>query len=458
MSEPSEQHTPSLVAGLQRYRLQVLGVVVLAAIVGMLYAAVSYSPKVSMTVGVAVASQSNGTNASDASRVTSEVAAALAAPDVVARAESISGSNLDSVSAYTAQDSSTVDVVVTAASSGSATSGAGALVQAYQEVSAEKARAESDAKVAAIDEALAPLETKQAEVGDRLSREPANTGAYAQLNTEYNSLTKQVEDLNTQRSDAVLAGSTSNVVVDVVADPAVSSSLLSSMSRYVPVAVVGALVLCLIAIAVIARRRPWVSGAESASEVLGAPLLAVGAKRSRFLPQPPAEVAPVVGLALQHTLSGDRPLGLVLPVGRNTDGSLSAGLVARTSRMASEVANVMARTGTTVALVELGPERGARFTSTKLQVIDADGLWIDGSNNGKEILAALAARGMDVDAILVVPDADVNHESALDLFDASDAAVLVVLDGELLDPLFAMRREMDSLGHAALGVVVDPPA
>jgi hypothetical protein len=65
---------------------------------------------------------------------------------------------------------------------------------------------------------------------------------------------------------------------------------------------------------------------------------------------------------------------------------------------------------------------------------------------------------MVVDALLVVPDADVSHESALDLFDASDAAVLVVLDGELLDPLLAMRREMAPLSHSALGVVVDPPA
>jgi hypothetical protein len=447
-----------LVAGLQRYWLQVLGVVVLAAIVGALYAAVSFSPKVAMTVGVGVASRTNGTSSSDAARVTSEVAAALAAPDVVARAESISGANIDSVSAFSAQDSSTVDVVVTAGSSGAASSGAGALVQAYQEVSGEKAKAESDAQVAAIDEALAPLKADQTEVGDRLRLEPTSSGAYAQLNTEYQSLTKQVEDLNTQRSDAVLAGSTSNIVVDVVADPAPSGSLLSSMSRYVPVAIVGALVLCLMAIAVIARRRPWVSGADSASEVLGAPLLAVGQKHSRFLPEPPAEVAPVVGLALQHALSTDRPLALLMPVGRDTDGSLSAGLVARTAHMANDVANVMARNGTTVALVEIGPARGAKFTSTNLEVIDADELWIDGSTNGKEITAALGARGMDVDTLLVVPDADMSHESALDLFDASDAAVLVVLDGELLDPLLAMRREMDSLGHVALGVVVDPPA
>jgi uncharacterized metal-binding protein len=200
-----------------------------------------------------------------------------------------------------------------------------------------------------------------------------------------------------------------------------------------------------------------VSGPDSASEVLGAPLLAVGPKHSRFLPEPPAEVAPVVGLAFQHALSADRPLALLLPVGRDTDGALSAGLVARTSRLANEVANVMARSGTAVALVELGPARGARFTSTNLQVIDAEMLWIDGSTNGKEITAALAARGMEVDTVLVVPDVDVSHESALDLFDTSDATVLVVLDGELLDPLLAMRREMDSLGHAALGVVVDPP-
>jgi len=458
VSEPSEQHTPSLVAGLQRYWLQVVGVVVLAAVAGMLYAAVSYTPKVAMKVGVSIATVTNGTTSTDTTKAASQVAAALGAPDVVARAESISGANIDSVSAVSAQDSSTVDVVVTSGSSGSASSGAGALVQAFQEVSAEKARAESDAQVAAIDEALKPLQANLTDVGERLSRESTASGAYAQLNTQYQSLTKQVEDLNTQRNEAVLAGSSGNYVVDVVADPAPSGSVLSAMSRYVPVAIVGALVLCLMAIAVIARRRPWVTGAESASAVLGTPLLAVGPKHSRWLPEPPAEVAPVVGLALQHTLSDDRPLALLLPVGRDVDGQLSADLVARTARTANDVANVMARSGTTVALVELGPARGARFTSTNLQVIDADQLWIDGSTTGKEVMAALHARGMEVDALLVVPDVDVSHESALDLFDASDAAVLLVLDGELLDPLLAMRREMDSLGHSALGVVVDPPA
>jgi hypothetical protein len=446
----SEQHVPSLVDGLQRFWKPVLAVLVAAAVVGFGYAVATWNPTVTMTVGVEVATTPGSTNvnSNDAARSTSEVAASLSSPAVVARAESISGANLDSVSSVFDQQSSTVDLVVGAASVGAAESGAAALIPAYDQVTAETAQAASDAAVAAIDDTLGPLLVQQTTVGNDLAGTQSNSGAYAQLNTQYQSLTAQIEELNKQRSEALLSATAKPVNVDVVSEPAASSSRLSAIIRYVPVAVVGALILCLLAIGVYVRRRPWVTSPEVAADVLGASLLAVG----------PDDVSPVVGLGILHDLPDAIGLALVLPVGTRTEAGLDPDLVARSDNLVDRIARGLTQAGSPAVAATVDRDGRCTVTTANRSLVVLDSLWADGTNTGDGVVSLLAKRGVGTDVVLVVPDASLDQGTLLSLVELSDTIVVVVRNGEWLEPLATTRRELRSLGRDPLGVVVDPPA
>jgi hypothetical protein len=455
VSESFDQHTPSLVAGLQRFWLPILVVVLFAGMLGGAYAVATFTPTVGMTVGVDVATSpsSGSVNSNDAARATSEVAAALASPAVMERTEELAGVNVDGIDAFSEEDSSTVEVVISAASVADAEAAADSLVLAYTEVSTESARKVLETRLAAIDESLEPLEEERSTVGQQLGQVPAGSGEFAQLDSRYESLTAQVQALSTQRSEAILAASGTDIVVDVASAPAASSSVLSAIMRFVPVAMVGALVVCMLVVVYLARRRPWLTEAEYAGDILGAPLLAVG-PRSPGAAQS-GEVAAVVGLSVQRALPSKSAMVVFLPIGAKESATRS--VVERSAMLAEQVSNVMARAGRKVTVAHVGSHGEVRFGSPDGSTADLAELWVDGSANAEELTSALRARGIDADVVVVAPQSDLGPEALLDLVDASDLIVVTVLSRSPLDPMYTARRELTSLGRTPLGVVVDPP-
>jgi hypothetical protein len=460
MSEPLEQHTPSLVAGVQRYWRQVLVVVIVAAIVGLLYAVVSFTPTAGMTVGVEIATNptDGGVSGNDAARATSEVAASLSSPAVIDRAETKAEVNIDSVVTFTETQSSTVDVVVTAGSLDAAERGASALVDAYNEASKEDDDAALQERLAAIDGTLGPLQTELDQVGRDLAATSGAGGAFSQLDSRYQSLTQQLEDLTKTRNAAILAASANNVVVTIASAPSPSASLVGSILRYVPVAMVGAILLCLLVIAVVVRRRPWITSPEAASDVLGTPLLAVGPQGGVIRSHVEIDVAPVVGFAVERALPSPTGAALFLPIGGSASGRDPVAVSARTARLAEQVAAVVQRGGREVALASVHADGGVSVVTpngSKVELLSLAGV---STGADTDFSPLLGKAGEGVDALVFVLDAGLHPEVVLDVMAGSDVVVPVILDGEDVEPVLAARREFASLGLRPLGLVVDPPA
>jgi hypothetical protein len=278
------------------------------------------------------------------------------------------------------------------------------------------------------------------------------------LSTQYASLTQQIAAYQAQRDAAVLAATSKDVPVTAVNDPSSASSVSALRMRYVPATVVVALGLCLLVVAGFAKRRPWLTSPQLASEILGVPLVAVG-KGSGGRPGMAASggVGYLTGVAVERNVPNSMLRRCVfVPVPRGRRGQRSSSIFARTRQLADEVVGVLERRGTKVALAEVGPGGIVRFVGADHAVEPL------GEGEGTtsvalvEVGTALSIGVLDADMVLVIPEARLEREVLLNLLSLGDGAVLVVASGTAIASLLQIRRELEVIGRQPIGVVVDP--
>jgi len=443
----SEDYTPSLVAGLVRFRTRVVATVVAFAVLGAIYALVSWQPQATLSVAVQVSSGVSNQNI-DADRATSEVAAQLGSPQVVDAAEEAAGVTIDSVVATWSQGQSTVGVVVTAGSDSAAEAGANALIPAYQQIRSEQNSALLQVQLDAIDASIADIDNSINLTQSQLAAQPPNSAAAADLEAELDILNARRNQLRSDRDAAQVAASAQTVSVSLADGPDQGPGRVSLLLRYVPAAVVLALVLCLAAIAVVERRRPWLSDLDTARRLLGAPVIAVG-QRDAAGNQVADDVAPVVAMSLLRAMGDADPgIALVLPRGPVSLGDSAMAL-------ADRMQPVLERAGASATILSI-TTTGRAFVIEGGQVgKEIPGLWNElGSREHFE--KAIEGAKLGADVVVLVPVVDVEHEVLLDLVLLADASVVATSLGTDLAPLFALRRDYEALGRRPDGVVLDP--
>lgn len=444
----AEEYTPSLIAGLSRYRLRVLATILAFALLGAVYAMVSWKPEAAITVVVQVSSGVANQNNINPDRATSEVAAQLGSPEVIAAAEASSGVAIDKVTATASQGQSTIAVVVGAGSASDAAGGANALIPAYNQVRATQDNQQIQAQLAVIDASVADIDNSISLVNTQLESVPATSARAAVLQTELDTLAARRNQLRSDRDQAQIAASSSAISVSIGDGPNPASGRVSLLTRYVPAGVVVGLLLSLGVIAVAERRRPWLVDADSAARLMGAPLVAVGSG-----PGGPGErvfddVAPVVAMSILRVI-GDAPLGvaLLLPRGGTEVGDATA-------HLAEHMVPVFERAGAQVAVLAV-TSAGQAFRMVAGSVGDEiPGLWNEFAGRD-ELEKGFRAAGLDADVVVLVPAPEVDHEVLLDLIVVADAIFVSTETGTDLEPLFALRRDLEALGRRAHGVVVD---
>ncbi len=446
----SEDFTPSLWAGIVRYRTRVVAAVVAFALLGAVYALVSWKPEATMKVVVQVASGVGGQNSNvNADRATSEVAAQLASPQVVEAASSQSGVTIDKVSASASQGESTIAVVVSAGSDTASEAAANALLPAYQQVQLAQNQQQLDEQLRVIDASIADVENNINLTTTQLAGVAAASNEAATLRTELDTLNARRNQLRTDRDAAQIAASTAKVGVSVGSGPNKGPGRVSLLSRYVPVGIVLGFLVSIAVIAVVERRRPWLSDPTTAGRLFGAPVVAVGSRTETVAGMPAEGIAPVVAMALQRA-AGDADPGIALLVPRGPRDLSMAALT-----LAADMEPVLDRTGATVTLLSL------TSTGRILTVVDGRvdtelaGL-SEHLGNRDTFVKQLAEVGLDADLVVLVPVVDIEQEVLLDLVLMSDACIVTTATGSDLAPLFSLRRDLDALGVRADGVVLDP--
>jgi hypothetical protein len=439
-----EDYTPSLLAGLARYWKQVTVVVAVFAVVGAAYAWSSWSPEASMAVVVRVPD-----NASNPDRVTSEVAAELASPDVVKAAEEASQTSVAAVNTNWAQGESTIGVVVESSSADAAASAADALLPAYDSVVAARADAVLQSRLSTIDTAIASVDDDlEANAAELAAAAPGSARATA-AQSQQTALLTQKTQLKDQRSQAQVAAAASQVGIAIAAGPDPGSGRLSVMVRYVPAAIILGLLVAMGGVAVIERRRPWIADPAMASSLLHAPLLGVGPGPGERSTHHGADaIAPVVAMSVLRAV-GDTRTGIALLVSRGhhevSDGALT---------LAKDMTPVLERAGAKVAVLALAASGATHLYAADGTSAEIEGFWNEfvGRN---EFESSLQEAGLIADLYLLVPVADIEHELLLDLVLLADVSVVATASGALLEPLVALRRDFDALGCEPHGVVAD---
>ena len=441
-----EDFTPSLIAGLVRYRARV-GLVVLGfAFLGMLFAWTSWKPQATMTVVVQVSTANTTTNNIDPDRTTNEVSAALSSPDVLAATETASGVTIDKIATSWSQGESTIGVVVTASSPEDAKAAAVALLPAYTEVRQAQTTAELQGKLAEINTALDGV--NQAII-DLDARTGVSAAAIAQAQGERDTLVAQRAALEAERRQTQVAAATPAANVVIASGPDAGPGRVSLMIRYVPVAILAGLLACMAVIAVVERRRPWLADPETAVRLLRTPLLGVGSASDDLGSAAASEtVVPVVAMSILRAI-GDTPMGvaLIIPCGGREAVDASEAL-------AHDLTPLLERAGANVAVVAVAASGRAVHRSIDGQDEEIGGLWSVFSGREK-FESKLQSSGIDSDLVVLVPRGDTDHEILLDLMLLADVTVVATGTGSLLEPLFALRRDYDALGRDPDGVVVD---
>ena len=359
-----------------------------------------------------------------------------------------SSANIEKIESYWTQGESTVKVVITASSAQGAEDAANALLDAYGSVDEGQRDERSATLTTELDGEIASINTALATNLDDLNvaATPAET---ARLQSERQSLLDRRTDLQQQRVAARLAANTPTAAVTVAAGPEAGQSRISLLVRYVPAGMVLGLVGSMIAVAWVARRRPWITSPEIAGRVMGAPVLAVGdANRSQDGEEGRDEVAPVLAmLTLRSTAEAASGIALLVPCGpREVDrGAFS---------VAQDMRSVLERAGAKVAVLHVAPSGRTALVGPLGAEEHFDGLWTEFSGRD-HFEATLGQMGVDADLLVLVPDSGVEHEVLLDLMLLADVAVVATRTGSALDPLLALRRDFDAIGQEPRGVVTD---
>jgi hypothetical protein len=450
-----EDATPSLLEGLARYRWRVLVAVVVAALLGATYAFAAWKPQATTSVGVQVVTNA-GTASGNGDRATAEVAANLSTPEVISVAEEMSGEDITELTATAPPGSTVITVTVTSTSVEAAEAAAGTIVDAYTRVEREDRAAAIQPQIGALQASLSDTEAERQAVLGQLVAVGPNSPEANELVNRAGKLSDRVTNISGQLDDFQLSLTAQPVTLVVSSAPAPGPSKMSLVARYVPAAIVGALVLALLAVAVAARRKPWLTSPEVAASLLGAPLLATAT--SRRAAKLRRDAAPVVALSLRRGLAHDeRRLVAFVPTGVADDTRVTRDLGRSTVRLAEEVSGVLAGSGYKVATLRLATTGRIDVMAPDHSVQALDARWADvaGGPFGRT-LDGLEAVGVDADVILCIPSAGVEPELVLDLLVRSDAVVPVVAPGMPLSSLLDFEREARALDLEVFGVVSVP--
>jgi hypothetical protein len=443
----TEDYTPSLLAGLVRYKRRVAVAVVLFGLLGALYAWSSWKPQAAMTVVVQVSNSTAAGNNPD--RTTSEVAAKLSSPEVIANTEDLSGVTVDTISTSWAQGQSTVGVLVAAASPEDASAAADKLIEAYDKAVSDDAQATLDAKSSTINASLGQVQSDLDENAAQLGAVTAGTTQAQILQNQRDTLVSQRTDLQNQLSQASLEAATPSATVALASGPDKGPSRLSLLMRYVPAALVAGLLICMAVVAVVERRRPWLADPEMGSRLMQAPLLGVGpGPRGVSTRHGTDAVAPVVAMSVLRAV-GNAPTGIALLVSR---GGPEVGDGAAV--LARDMTPVLERAGAKVAVLAVAASGRTFLLAPDGVEEEIEGLWSEFSGR-EEFEGTLRGFGIDADLVVLVPVVDIEHEVLLDLVLLADVTVVATRTGTLLEPLFALRRDFDAIGREPHGVVAD---
>jgi hypothetical protein len=447
-----QDFTPSLAAGIVRYKVGVLVTLLVFALLGAVYSFVAWAPEATMTVVVQVASGVSIQNAGDADRATSEVAAQLSSPEVIAAAEAASGVTIDKVSATSTQGQSTIAVSLAAGSASDATAGAAALVPAYRTVSRAQDQAQVQVQLDTIDASLKDLQQQIDGIDATLAATAPGSAQAALLQTQRATLVDRKNQLQSDRDKVVVSVATPSITVAVASGPHNGSGRLSLMVRYVPAALVFGLVVAVAGIAVLARRRPWLANAPTAARVLRAPLLAAG-DRSGGHPLSSDEISPVAAVSILRHL-GDAVPAVALIVPRGGDEVDEASKL-----LARRMAPVFERSGVSLSLLSVTPSGRVFPLGLGLDTLEPELEQLWSQFTSREVFEeGLDRSEVSTDVVVIVPARDIDHELLLDLLMLADVAVVAAATGDDLDLLISLRRDFDALGREPTGVLVDLPA
>lgn len=446
----NEDYTPSLLAGLLRYRIQVAVVVVVFGLIGALFAWSTWKPEAVMKVNVQVTSGSAAVNGNDADRITSEVANLMSSPQVLDATVTASGVTVDEILTSWTQGESTVGVRIESSSPESAETAAGSLLASFEKVRSDQIAAQVAPQIEQLNSTIARLD---AELAVNLAAMGAATDPSATLTR----LQAERQSLGTERSTAAsalaaaqLAAVTPPATVTIASGPDAGAGRVSLLIRYVPAAMVAGLLLSMVVVAVVERRRPWVTAPTDAARLLQAPLLGVGPRGSQRATGAHGrdQVYPVVAMSTLRAV-GNAPTGIVLLIPRGAaevgDGSI---------RLARDMTPVLERAGAKVAVLAVAASGRAFLLRPEGVEEELANLWSEFTGR-EEFEATLRQSGVDADLIVLVPVVDVEHDVLLDLILLADVSVVSVRTGELLEPLVTLRRDFDALGREPHGVVAD---
>jgi len=475
MGDLSEQ-TPSLLSGMFRYWWIIALAVVLSIGVGFLAARQLWTPEVTLS---AIVQTSNTSSDASADRSTASVAARLASGGNLTQAETATGIEIKEASAATAPGSSTIEITLSADSLADATTVALAVVNQYQAGIVAAHQAEIDRQLALIDESLASVRAHLAEAEAAALAASPTSAQFGVQNARRAELAPRELELTAQREALLLNTAPPEGSVVIVSGPDAGPSQRSLAVRYVPAAVVLGLLAAILLIALLVRRRPWLTDPIHASEILGAPLLAVGESPRGGSSR--ADVAPVIAHAATRAI-GDQSAGIVLILSSEViGGSRGQGRsgTGEAERLAADVASVLARVGHQVSVVRV--DANGKIAVAASQVATGERVTTPGPNGdshaadrgpgaaveavvdvsrrvagGREILLSIPAEvGFVDDIVLVTVSPALESAVLLDLIALADVTVPMVRTGMPLIPLVVLRRDLDAVGVRPLGVVAD---
>ena len=446
----NEDFTPSLVAGLLRYWKRVALVIALFGFLGGLYAWTSWKPQAVMTVNVQVANSAAIANANDADRVTSEVANLISSPEVIDAAEASSGVTIDEVTTSWSAGESTVGVTIEASTPESSQDAADALLASFEQVRADQVTAQVQPQIAQLEARVAALDEALTTNLQALNGAPQGSAAETRLQNERQTLNADRTQTQNLLDAAKLVAVTPTSTVSISSGPDAGPGHLSPLLRFVPSGMIVGLLISMAVVAVVERRRPWVTAPADAARVLHAPLLGIGPRGN----QGPTgahgrdQVAPVVAMSTLRVI-GNATTGIVLLIPRGVADIADGAIV-----LAREMTPVLERAGAKVAVLAVAASGRAFLMRPEGVEEEITGLWSEFSGR-EEFEATLRQVGVDADLVVLVPVVDIEHEVLLDLILLSDVSVVVSRTGSILEPLVTLRRDFDAIGREPHGVVTD---